>query len=364
MYRRLITILLLTSALLGCAQPQSPATRPAPAGEAAPAPGGSQPAPGAGGSPPAPSPPSAQSTTIRVAGAGVSGNLMTPWATFEGGYFRKYNLDVDGVPDIAASTTAVQAVIARDIDVLNITPNAAIEASLKGGADLVAIANPPPGTGFWLYAPPEVRSLDDLRGKIVAANQVGTSTYYAVDYAFRERGMVAGRDYEILSVGNQAAQLAALEQGKVQAGVYSAPTTAKARKAGFAVLLDLNYVPFNANSIIVRREMLDDPAGREALTRYLKATVEAIARLRRDKPFALQILQQYLKEDDPEALEEVYQAYVPKQVPLVVPEAIPPVLESIAERDPAARTAKPERYYDNSIVQDLQASGFIESLYR
>jgi NitT/TauT family transport system substrate-binding protein len=258
----------------------------------------------------------------------------------------------------------VQAVIARDVDVLNITPNAAIEASLKGGTDLVAIANPPPGTGFWLYAPPQIRTLEDLRGKIVAANQVGTSTYYAVDYAFREHGMVAGRDYEILSVGNQAAQLAALEQGTVQAGVYSAPTTAKARKDGMVELLDLNYVPFNANAVIVRREMLDDPKGRDALTRYLKATTAAIARLRQDKPFAVQVLRQYLKEDDPEALDEVYNAYVPKRVPLVMPEAIPPVLESISERDPSARTVKPERYYDNSIVQELQASGFIDSLYR
>ena len=40
------------------------------------------------------------------------------------------------------------------------------------------------------------------------------------------------------------------------------------------------------------------------------------------------------------------------------------MLESIAERDPAARTVKPERYYDNSIVQELQASGFIDGLYR
>ena len=48
-------------------------------------------------------------------------------------------------------------------------------------------------------------------------------------------------------------------------------------------LLDLNYVPFNANAIIVRREMLDDPKGRDALTRFLKATAEGIARLRQDK---------------------------------------------------------------------------------
>jgi NitT/TauT family transport system substrate-binding protein len=353
---RLLALALLALALAGCAQPQGQSSRPAPSASQPQAPGSGQPiAPPAASEPP---------LTIHVAGAGISGNLMTPWATYEGGYFKKYNLDVDGIPDIAASTTAVQAVIARDIDVLNVTPNAAIEASLKGGADLIAIANPPPGTGFWLYAPPQVRSLEDLRGKVVAANQVGTSTYYAVDYAFRERGMIAGRDYEILSVGNQAAQLAALEQGNVQAGVYSAPTTAKARKAGMVELLDLNYVPFNANAIIVRREMLDDPKGREALTRYLKATTEAIARLRQDKSFALQVLQKYLKEDDPEALDEVYNAYAPKRVPLVSAEAIPPVLESIAERDPAARTANPERYYDNRIVQELQASGFIDGLYR
>ena len=352
---RLLAVVLLFAAGAACTASQPPAGPAAPT--AAP------PAPATSGQAAAPAP-AEQPVTIHVAGAGISGNLMTPWATYEGGYFSKYHLDVDGVPDIAASTTAVQAVIARDIDVLNITPNAAIEASLKGGADLLAIANPPPGTGFWLYAPPEIHSLEDLRGKIVAANQVGTSTYYAVDYAFRERGMVAGRDYEILSVGNQAAQLAALEQGKVQAGVYSAPTTAKARKAGMVELLDLNYVPFNANAIIVRREMLDDPKGREALTRYLKATIEAIARLRQDKAFALQVLQKYLKEDDPEALDEVYNAYLPKRVPLVSAEAIPPVLEAIAERDPAARTAKPERFYDNSLVQELQASGFIDSLYR
>jgi ABC-type nitrate/sulfonate/bicarbonate transport system substrate-binding protein len=359
MYSRLFSVALLGMALSACAPGPASTNSPAQAARPTASAGGAQ-ATSSSAAVPATEPP----VTMHVAGAGVSGNLMTPWATYEGGYFKKYNLDVDGVPDIAASTTAVQAVIARDLDVLNITPNAAIEASLKGGADLVAIANPPPGTGFWLYAPPQIHSLEDLRGKIVAANQVGTSTYYAVDYAFRERGMVAGRDYEILSVGNQAAQLAALEQGTVQAGVYSAPTTAKARKAGMVELLDLNYVPFNANSIIVRREMLDDPKGRDALTRFMKAIAEGIARVRQDKPFAVQVLQKYLKEDDPEALDEVYTAYLPKRVPLVSPEALPPVLESIAERDPAARSVKPERYYDNSIVQELQASGFIDSLYR
>ena len=140
----------------------------------------------------------------------------------------------------------------------------------------------------------------------------------------------------------------------MQAGVYSAPTTAKARKVGMVELLDLNYVPFNANAIIVRREMLDDPKGRDALTRFMKATAEGIARVRQDKAFALQVLQKYLKEDDREALDEVYTAYLPKRVPLVLPDALPPVLESIAER----RSGRPEPWSRNATTTTASSRSY------
>ena len=353
---RLAALIGLGLILTACA---GGATSPGSGGAAAPS-GGAGGASGPGAAPTQPERP----ITLRVAGSGLSGNLMTPWAAYEGGYFKKYNLDVDGVPDIAASTTAVQTLLARDIDVINITVNAAMEAGLKGAPDMVQIANPPPGAGFWLYASPEIRSVQDLRGKTVGANQVGSSTYFAVDYVFREHGMQAGRDYTILSVGNQPAQVAALQQGHVQAAVLSAPTTVTARKAGFMQLVDLNYVPFNANGPVVRREMLDDPVGRETLARYAKANVEAIARLRQDRAFADEVLQKYLKVGDPEILDEVYTAYLPKRVPLVLPEGLPPVLESIASRDPSAQGADPRRFYDNSIVEELERSGFIDALYR
>lgn len=350
-----LALILVVSACAG-----APASREAAAPAAAPP----VPAGAAAPAPPSPSPTALAPARLRAAGSGISGNLMAGWATYEGGYFQKYGLQVDGIPDIAASTTAVQAVIAREIDVLYISVNAAIEASLKGAVDLVAIGTTPPGTGFWLYAAPGYRTLEDLRGKLVGANQVGTSTYYAVEYAFRERGMEVGRDFQVLSVGNQSAQLAALQQGEVQAGVFSAPTSLKARQSGFVELLDLNYVPYNANSPVVRREMLDDPAGREVLLRFMKATVDAIARLHQDREFALEVLSKYLKLEDTEALAEVYRAYLPKRVPLFVPEALPPVLEAIGRRDPSALSASPERFYDNSLVEELQRTGFIDSLYR
>ncbi len=300
---------------------------------------------------------------LRVSAGGLSGNVLTPWAAHVGGYFAQHGLAVDGLVDAGSSTAAVQTLLARNLDVANIAPNAAIEASLRGDTALVAIANPPPGTGFWLYAQADVGSVDDLRGKQLAANQPGSSSYFAVEYALRERGLEAGRDYTILAVGNSSAQLAALQQGQVQASVFSAPTTILAQQSGFRELLDLNSVPYNANGPVVRRGMLDDPAGRDVLVRYLQATVDAIARLRQDPEFGYQVLSTYLKVSDRGILDEVYQTYLPKRVPLVVPEGIALVLAGLAERDEAARDVAPHRFYDNSIVEELQRSGYIDARY-
>jgi len=351
---RLAAPLLGALAVVACAAPVAPAAleaRPTAAATSAP-------------TPPAAGSPTVAATRLRVSTNGLSGNVLTPWAAYLGGYFAEHGLAVDGLVDVGSSTTAVQSLLAHDLDVINIAPNAAIEASLKGDTTLVAIANPPPGTGFWLYAQPDIGSVDDLRGKLVAANQPGSSSYFAVEYALREQGLEVGRDYDILSVGNSSAQLAALQQGQVQASVFSAPTTALARRGGFVELLDLNAVPYNANGPVVRREALDDPAGHDALVRYLAASVDAIARLRQDPEFGYQVLGAYLKVSDRGILDEVYQAYLPKRVPLVVPEGIALVLAGIASRDPAAHDAAPHRFYDNSIVEELQRSGYIDARYQ
>ncbi|HLH24329.1 MAG TPA: hypothetical protein VK066_17545 [Chloroflexota bacterium] len=346
--RRATALVLVGWALMACG--------PAPAASAPPPAAASPPQAAAGPAPPV-------RTALRVTNTGHSGNSMMPWLIWASGAFDKYGLDVGEVADLPSSTTSVQVLISRDADVINVSANPAVEASLKG-ADLVMIADSPPGTGYWLYAAPDVHSVDDLRGQLIGANQVGSSSYFAVDYALRDRGMLVGRDYDVLTVGSTEAQFAALQQGKVKAVPLSSPATLLARRAGFVELYDLNGVPFNAGGPVVRREMLDDPAGRDALLRYVQAMVETIARFRQDRPFALQLLGRYFETDDMEILDDLYQAYLPKRVPLVVPEGIPPVLESIAPRDPSARDADPRRFYDNSLVEQLQASGFIDALYR
>ncbi|HZU07531.1 MAG TPA: hypothetical protein VFB73_16325 [Chloroflexota bacterium] len=123
-------------------------------------------------------------------------------------------------------------------------------------------------------------------------------------------------------------------------------------------------VSYNADGPVVRRELREDPGGQDLPLRSLKAYVEAIAHLHQDRALAYQVPQKYLQTDVPEIPEEVYTAYLPKRVPPAVPEGVRRVLEDLAACDLAALSAAPVRAYDNSRVEELERSGFIDTLNR
>ena len=51
------------------------------------------------------------------------------------------------------------------------------------------------------------------------------------------------------------------------------------------------------------------------------------------------------------------------QVPYAMPKAVETVLEFITVDEPKAKGADPKSFIDESIVREIEASGFIKSLY-
>jgi hypothetical protein len=51
-------------------------------------------------------------------------------------------------------------------------------------------------------------------------------------------------------------------------------------------------------------------------------------------------------------------------VPLPTPEAFRAVIDELAQVNPKAKGQDPRKFYDDSIVQELDKSGFINALYR
>ena len=99
----------------------------------------------------------------------------------------------------------------------------------------------------------------------------------------------------------------------------------------------------------------------------MAAQVEAIARAKRDKNIAMTVMGKYLRTTDLEMLSETYDIYVQKhlaKVPLPTIDALRSVLDELAARNPKAKEADPRKFFDDSFVRQMQASGFIDALYR
>jgi ABC-type nitrate/sulfonate/bicarbonate transport system substrate-binding protein len=120
-------------------------------------------------------------------------------------------------------------------------------------------------------------------------------------------------------------------------------------------------IPFIFVSVVTTRKVIQQKP--DAVIRYLRGYTEAISVIRRDKETAMKVMGKFMKTDNRQILEAVYEEHLPvfQRVPLMTKEAVQAVLD--VAKSPRAQQAKPEEFYDNSFIQKLEVSGFINSLY-
>jgi NitT/TauT family transport system substrate-binding protein len=302
---------------------------------------------------------------VNVAYSSISGNNTTLWVTQEKGFFRKYGLDVQVVLIESGSTTA-QSLISGDISFAHMAGAAVLQNNLRG-ADAVIIAGVVNTLIFQLYTDKGITRPDQLRGKAVGVTRFGSSTDFAMRYALERYGLEPGKDVTIMQMGNVPAILSALEAGKLQGAMLSPPTTLRAKKAGFPVLADLQMLglEYQHTSIATTRALIKSRP--ELVRDFMRAYAEGIHYAKTHRDETLDIIAKYLRNADREVLEETYENIVRTLVPekpYPTLKGIQVMLREIGAKDPAARAAKPEQFVDMTFVKELDASGFIDRLYK
>jgi len=352
---RIAALAALGLALVACGGSAAPSAERAPVASAIPA------APAAGSSAPPTEPPGRVS--IRLPYTAISVVNAPLWVAKEGGYLAEEGLDAD-VEYIATSTTLTQAMLAGEVAIANSGLEALTTANLAG-ADLVGIAVGTDRFIFRIYGGPAVRSLLELRGQRVGISRYGSKTDTVTRLLLKRSGMDPDRDVTVLQVGGVPEILAALESGAVDAGALSPPTMFRT-PVGYNLLVDTTEVDitFHQAMLITPRRYL---AENEALVRRaVRGYLRGVARYKQDKAFASAVTGKYTQTDDPEILELTWVAEdrVLPRVPLVRQDAIQLALDEAAAQHPEARTRNPADFYDNRLVQEQEANGFIASLYR
>jgi ABC-type nitrate/sulfonate/bicarbonate transport system substrate-binding protein len=98
---------------------------------------------------------------------------------------------------------------------------------------------------------------------------------------------------------------------------------------------------------------------------FMLAYIEAIHDYKRNKEAALAVLKKYGRNDDREVLEDSYNNYANKYLPMPIPTAdgIKTILAELATTVPAAKNADPEQFVAYRIAREIDASGFVKKLY-
>lgn len=301
----------------------------------------------------------AEAPSLRGVYNALGGVMMPAWVAQDLGLFTKHGLQ--HTLNYLAATTAMQAIVSGTEEI-GLVGNQGIDVALEG-ADAVYIASTASRFIFHLYGDPSIKSVADLKGKVLAATQPAASTDYAGRMLLRRYGLAPDKDVKILYAGSSPALLTTLKTGNAAAGLMSAPITFQAEELGLRHILnvtDLN-IPFIFVGVVTTRKTLQQKP--EAVSRYLMGYTEAISIIHRDKETTLKVMSKYMKTDNRRLLETVYQEHEPvfKRVPLITKEEVQAVLDVV--KSPKAGQMKPEDFFDNSLLQKLDASGFINSLY-
>jgi len=302
---------------------------------------------------------------LRAGYTSISGNMTPLWAAREGGYFKKYGMDMD-VISMPSGNEGMNALIAGELEFLAIAGSTTTSAAV-GGADVVALGTTIERLVTSLMVVPSIQKPEDLRGKSVGISRFGTSIDTGARIAIQHFGLEPVKDVSIVQIGAMPSILGALRGGRIQAAILSYPSIIQAKREGYREMLDIASLgmPYASTGITVRRSYVQQR--RALVTNYVKAILEAIARIKKDKAFALDVMTKYLRTKDKEILDGTYDVSVTKylkQLPFPTAEAFRTVLEELAEVNPKAKGQDPRKFFDDSILRELEKSGFINALNR
>lgn len=285
------------------------------------------------------------------------------WVIKDAAFAKQEGLDVDLIY-IASSSTMAQAQLAGNVALSTANSQVVVDVGLQGG-DLLAIGAVINEVAFYVMAPPEIKNVRDLKGKPVGVTRFGASTDFAIRKLLEKYGLQPIRDVPIIQIGGLPEIAAALSKRSIYAAPMSYPLAYVAEQSGMRILANLakEDIPFMHVGITTSRRFVKER--RAQAKAFLRAYGRAVRFMYTNKEDFKRIITHYSGIKDPGMLNgSVQYAYdFVEKVPLVKREAFQVTLDESVNKRPEAKQAKPDRFYDNSLVQELIDEGFFVSLW-
>lgn len=265
---------------------------------------------------------------------------------------------------INAAPRVMAAILAGEVHI-SLSGVSPLVSTYAQGNDPVAIAGAVNQINVSVFARPEIRSAEDLRGKRIGITRFGGLTDFSAQFALKKWGLLPAKDVAIIQIGDASALMGALAGNAVQAATLQPPSTILAAQLRYRELLDLSKsgLEYQNTVVLTTRSLLKRSP--DTFRRFLRAYATALAVFHKQKDTSIGVIARYLKGMDPIVLEKSYEAYrawVPE-----IPYLNRSGMEAAIALTPAGGKEKEIRYndiVDESMIRELEQQGFFRALYK
>jgi NitT/TauT family transport system substrate-binding protein len=223
---------------------------------------------------------------IRIGISSVSPGFIPTIIAEKKGFYTKYGLRSEHV--IISLAVAINALGTGELDCV-VSVAQGVSAALRGfPVKLVMMTEDK--LDFFLMTRADIRSVTDLKGKVVGISYPGSTTHLVAESILRHFNLEPGRDVSLFPTGDNQARLVALELGRVAATIGTPPYNVLAPAKGLKVLLwARDYVAIPQNALIVTDKKIQQAP--DQVKRMIKGTIEALQFIKREKEESIDIAQ-------------------------------------------------------------------------
>jgi ABC-type nitrate/sulfonate/bicarbonate transport system substrate-binding protein len=139
---------------------------------------------------------------LRIAYVAPIGVMAPLWMAAESGAMKAEGIEAELV--LVEARAAIAALIAKEVDALEISMPGIVPAALAGG-DITMIAGLLNKMIFSFHAHKDIKTAEQLRGKVVGSDRVGTASDYGGRMSMSLLGIKPESDVTVLSMAKGAA---------------------------------------------------------------------------------------------------------------------------------------------------------------
>jgi ABC-type nitrate/sulfonate/bicarbonate transport system substrate-binding protein len=224
---------------------------------------------------------------IRISISNLSGQFMTLPLAHKRGFLKEEGIEAEIIRVTGGASSA--ALSSGDLDY-----GTGMSVGAMTGLPSKVVACFVPAPVLALVARPEIKSVQELRGKTVGISNFAGVSIFAARVIAKHFGLDPDKDMKFVAAGAVEARFIRLTQGLIDAAILAPPLDSEAKKKGFNILARAeDILIFPETGLVTGVKKIQEKP--DEIKRVIKAGIKANRYIRSNRDGTIQFIMEWLK---------------------------------------------------------------------